>query len=50
MNEVEEISGYLRTEFDCINCGEVNSVEGDATDEEVACTNCSTIFRIRAVR
>ncbi len=47
---LEEINGYIRTQFDCDNCGEVFDVEGDASGEVVTCDSCQTKFKVRLVR
>lgn len=48
--ELEEIVGYIRTQFDCENCGEVFDVEGDASSDVVTCDCCNTKYKVREVR
>ena len=49
-NEPEEVSGYLRTQWDCPECGEVCDVEGDASSEIVACDACGFRVHIMEVK
>lgn len=47
---LEEINGYIRTQFDCPECQEVFDVEGDASGDVVTCDVCQTKFKCVMVR
>lgn len=44
-SELEVITGYLKTSWDC-GCGYVNYAEGDAQGDEVECDDCHEKYQI----
>ena len=48
--ELENITGYLKTQWDCPQCDSANEEEGDATSDTVECIDCHTKFKISSVR
>lgn len=48
-DEIEEITGYLYTHWDCDACGETNETEGDRSGEDVKCTACDCVSHIGKV-
>lgn len=47
---LEDIFGWVRTQFDCENCQLTFDEEGDQTGNVVECPDCHTKFYCREVR
>lgn len=47
----EDVTGYLKTHWDCPWCGEVNEQEGDCSQETATCTagDCGCVVYIHQV-
>lgn len=49
MEEEKEASGYVRTIWECPNCGFYNTTEGDVLEQKANCYRCEQSIMIREV-
>ena len=45
-SEPPRITGWLVTRWTCLECQDVNEVEGDGSYDTVSCDNCGASFYI----
>lgn len=44
-DDLERIRGYLKTHYDCTQCGAVFETDGDTKGETVTCDDCGAEYQ-----